>query len=102
MDVMAPAPSISTRCNETDPIMRVPLTRSLAKTGTFALVHFTVAFGVAYLLTGSAAIASALALLEPMANTVAYLLHERAWARVSLQPAPAAPRALQSSLGKSS
>ncbi len=82
--------------------MRVPLTRSLAKTATFALVHFTVAFGVAYLLTGSAAIAGALALLEPLANTVAYLLHERAWARVSLQPAPAMPTALQSSPGTSS
>ena len=61
--------------------MRVPFSHSLAKTGTFAMVHFTVAFGIAYLLTGSVAIAGALALLEPMANTVAYLLHERAWAR---------------------
>ena len=75
--------------------MRVPLTQTLAKTGTFAVVHFTVAFTIAYLLTGSAPIAGALALLEPMANTVAYLLHERAWARVSLRqavPAPTVPR----------
>jgi uncharacterized membrane protein len=68
--------------------MRVPLSHSLAKTGTFAIVHFGVAFSVAYLLTGSAAIAGALALLEPLANTVAYLLHERAWARFT----PRAPR----------
>ena len=52
---------------------------ALAKTVTFAMVHFSVAFGVAYLLTGSVAIASALAMVEPMANTVAYYFHERAW-----------------------
>jgi uncharacterized membrane protein len=67
--------------------MRVPLSQSLAKTGTFAVVHFSVAFTVAYLLTGSAAIASALALIEPMANTVAYLLHERAWERFTSRAA---------------
>ena len=54
---------------------------ALAKTATFALVHFTVAFGVAYLLTGSVAISSALALVEPMVNTVAYYAHERIWRR---------------------
>jgi uncharacterized membrane protein len=84
-----------------EPIMRVPLTQSLAKTGTFALVHFTVAFGVAFLLTGSAAIAGALALLEPLANTVAFLLHERAWARFTPWRAAAAPTVQQSSVGRS-
>lgn len=75
--------------------MQIPLAQSLAKTGTFAVVHFTVAFTIAYLLTGSVPIAGALALLEPMANTVAYLLHERAWARFSLRraaPTPTVPR----------
>lgn len=71
--------------------MRAPFSHSLAKTATFAIVHFTVAFGVAYLLTGSVAIASALALIEPLANTAAYLLHERAWARFTARPAPSAP-----------
>ncbi len=51
------------------------------KTMTFAMVHFTVAFSIAYLLTGSIGIASALALIEPMANTVAYYFHERLWQR---------------------
>ncbi len=68
--------------------MRVPLSQSLAKTGTFALVHFAVAFSIAYALTGSAPIAGAIALFEPMANTVAYFFHERAWNRFS---APAGP-----------
>ncbi len=71
--------------------MRVPFRLSLVKTGTFAIVHFSVAFSIAYLLTGSIGIAGAIALVEPMANTVAYLLHERAWNRV--MPAPATPAA---------
>jgi uncharacterized membrane protein len=56
---------------------------TLAKTATFATVHFTVAFTVGYLLTGSVAIASALALIEPLANTFAYYAHERLWDRIS-------------------
>lgn len=63
--------------------MRIPFSLSLAKTGTFACVHFSVAFSIAYLLTGNLGISSAIALIEPAANTVAYLLHERAWARFS-------------------
>lgn len=61
--------------------MRIPFSLSLAKTVTFAVVHFAVAFAIAYLLTGSFGVASAIALIEPLANTVAYLAHERAWAR---------------------
>lgn len=75
--------------------MRIPLTHSLAKTATFAMVHFTVAFSVAYLLTGSVTIASALALIEPLANTVAFLAHERAWARFTPRPAAPAPTVQQ-------
>jgi uncharacterized membrane protein len=51
----------------------------MAKTITFAIVHFTVAFSVAYLITGSFGVASALALIEPMVNTVAYFFHEKVW-----------------------
>lgn len=66
--------------------MRIPLSMSLAKTITFACLHFAVAFGIAYVLTGSVGIASAIALIEPLANTVAYFLHERAWSRVTWGP----------------
>lgn len=63
---------------------------TLIKTISFAAVHFSVAFSVAYLLTGSIAIASALALVEPLANTVAYYFHERLWQRLGvLTPAAA-------------
>jgi len=69
--------------------MRIPLTLSLAKTATFAAVHFTMAFAIAYALTGSAPIAGAIALLEPLANTFAYFFHERAWAGISARSAAA-------------
>ncbi len=54
----------------------------MIKTITFAICHFTVAFSVAYLLTGSFGIASLLALVEPLVNTVAYYFHEKVWDRI--------------------
>ncbi len=57
------------------------MTRDLLKTGSFAILHVIVGFTIAYLLTGSIAIASGIALLEPMANTVVFFFHERVWRR---------------------
>jgi uncharacterized membrane protein len=51
----------------------------MTKTLTFAAVHFTVAFSVGYGLTGSAWVGSAIALIEPAINTVAYFFHEKLW-----------------------
>ena len=53
----------------------------MTKTVTFAIMHFSVAFAVAYLLTGSLAVGGAVAVVEPLVNTVAYHIHERVWAR---------------------
>jgi len=53
----------------------------MIKTLSFACVHFTVAFTVGYLLTGSVVVGSLLALVEPAVNTVAYHVHERLWTR---------------------
>jgi uncharacterized membrane protein len=53
--------------------------QEMKKTLSFAAVHFTVAFSLGYLLTGSLVVGGALALLEPALNTVAYHWHERAW-----------------------
>ena len=53
----------------------------MRKTLTFACVHFTVAFTVAYILTGSVVIGGLVALVEPLCDTVAYHFHEMAWAR---------------------
>lgn len=55
--------------------------QSIIKTLTFALTHFSVAFTVAYLLTGDLLVGSLIAMVEPAINTVAYFFHEKIWAR---------------------
>ena len=50
-----------------------------AKTSSFALVHFSVAFGVAYLLSGELLTGGVMALIEPAINTVVFFFHERLW-----------------------
>lgn len=57
------------------------MTRHLKKTISFGAIHLCVGFCVAYALTGSWAIAGALALIEPAVNTCAFLLHELWWSR---------------------
>lgn len=67
----------------------------MTKTLTFAMVHFSVAFTVAYLLTGSVAVGGLVAVVEPLCNTVAYHLHEKAWATLAARrqaQAVAAPK----------
>lgn len=51
----------------------------MKKTLTFAVLHFTIAFSVAYLLTGDILIGSLIAMIEPTVNTVAFYFHEQVW-----------------------
>ncbi len=51
----------------------------MIKTFSFAMLHFSVAFSIAYLLTGSALVGGLMALIEPACNTVVFYFHERAW-----------------------
>jgi len=53
----------------------------MLKTLTFAVLHFSIAFTVAYLLTGDLLTGGLIALIEPACNTVAYYFHEKAWLR---------------------
>ena len=55
----------------------------MLKTMSFAAVHFTVAFTIGYLLTGSVLVGGVMALVEPACNTVAYHFHEKAWAHAT-------------------
>ena len=55
-------------------------TTAMNKTLSFAAVHFTVAFSLAYLISGSVLTGGLIALIEPCCNTVAYHLHEKIWA----------------------
>lgn len=61
----------------------------MTKTFSFAVVHFTVAFSVGYVLTGDVWVGGALALVEPAVNTLAFHVHEQVWRR--LEP-PRQPR----------
>ena len=54
----------------------------MTKTISFAAVHFTVAFSVAYIVSGSVLVGGAIALVEPLINTVAYHFHEKVWSRI--------------------
>ena len=51
----------------------------MAKTISFAILHFGVAFTVGYLFTGSALVGGLLAVIEPACNTVVFYFHEKAW-----------------------
>lgn len=52
------------------------------KTTTFALMHFTVAFAVAYTLTGSIVVGGSVALVELAVNTLGFYFHEKIWQRI--------------------
>jgi len=54
----------------------------MTKTFTFAVMHFTIAFGVVYAMTGSLLLGGAVALVEPALNTVAFYFHEKVWKRL--------------------
>jgi uncharacterized membrane protein len=62
----------------------------MVKTLTFGALHMTVAFSVAYLLSGSLVVGGAIALVEPAINTVAYFFHEKVWDRIRAQRGVAA------------
>ncbi len=53
----------------------------MTKTISFGIMHITVAFTVVYIMTGSFALGGAVALIEPLCNTVAYFFHEKFWER---------------------
>ncbi len=55
----------------------------MSKTASFAVVHFSVAFSVAYILSGSILVGGAIALVEPAINTVAYHFHEKIWQKIN-------------------
>ncbi len=53
----------------------------MVKTLSFMLMHFSIAFSVAYMLTGDVMIGGLLAVVEPAVNTVGYIVHEKIWSR---------------------
>lgn len=55
----------------------------LIKTFTYLSIHLTIGFSVAYVMTGSVALAGGIAIIEPCINAVAFFFHEKAWRRVT-------------------
>lgn len=60
----------------------------MIKTISFAAIHMCVAFTVGYMMTGDVTVGGALALVEPMCNTVAYYFHEKVWIRINNRAEP--------------
>ncbi len=59
----------------------IPICIIMTKTLSFAAIHFTVAFSLVYLMTGSLMTGGLVALVEPCVNTLAFHLHEKLWTR---------------------
>lgn len=55
------------------------MARAVKKTATYSVMHMVVAIGVAFALTGSWVVAVGIGLIEPMVQTIAYHVHEKAW-----------------------
>lgn len=58
----------------------------MTKTITFAIMHFSIAFLVTYLITGSFVLGGLVAVVEPAVNTVGYFIHEKVWQRFGSHP----------------
>ena len=56
---------------------------TLAKTGSYYLIHICVAALVAYAVTGNLIASLTLSLLEPTVQAVAFFFHEKAWERAA-------------------
>jgi uncharacterized membrane protein len=54
----------------------------MLKTLTFTAMHISIAFTIVYLMTGSVMVGGAVALIEPLCNSVGYFVHERVWERL--------------------
>lgn len=53
--------------------------RRIAKTGTYCILHITVATAVAYALSGNWHVALGIGLIEPLVQTGVFYMHESAW-----------------------
>lgn len=68
--------------------MKLQFDRMLHKTVLFGAIHLVIAVTLGWLFTGSFVLASALAIVEPLCNTVAHYFFDRWWEK--REPATAA------------
>ncbi|WP_297510327.1 DUF2061 domain-containing protein [uncultured Caulobacter sp.] len=57
------------------------MNRTLMKTCTYGVMHLTVAVTVAFVLTHDWRIALAVGVVEPLVQTLAFVVHERCWSK---------------------
>jgi uncharacterized membrane protein len=55
----------------------------MTKTVTFAIMHFSIAFMVTYLISGSIVLGGLIAVVEPTVNTIGYVVHEKIWQKIT-------------------
>lgn len=58
---------------------------ALFKTFTYSIMHICVATVLAFIISGSWAIALSIGLLEPLVQTVFFYGHERLWERIKIR-----------------
>ena len=76
-------PALSIRLLANNSQQDYGLTMRLAlKTGSYSLMHLTVAIVVTYATTQNWRAALAVGLIEPAVQTIAYLIHDRIWRRI--------------------
>jgi uncharacterized membrane protein len=56
--------------------------RSLVKTITWRITGSGATFGISYIISGNFIVASSIASVQLITNTVLYFVHERAWDRI--------------------
>ena len=56
--------------------------RSLVKTITWRITGSGATFGISYIISGNFIVASSIAGVQLITNTVLYFVHERAWDRI--------------------
>ncbi len=61
---------------------------TIMKTGTYYVVHVTVAALVAFAVTGDLLTSLTLSLLEPTVQAFVFFFHEKAWQRAARRLAP--------------
>ena len=62
--------------------------RQVIKTGTYSIMHMSVAIAVAYVLSGDWRVALGIGFVEPLVQTVFYTFHEHVWSKVKSKKKP--------------
>jgi uncharacterized membrane protein len=56
--------------------------RSLVKTVSWRITGSAATFGIGYLISGNFVVASSIATIQLVTNTILYFIHERIWNRI--------------------